>query len=209
MNPQQEFINETFHVMAQPITALRAAVELGLQKKLSGPAAHKVLSDCLQLIDSLMGDLSILREIANLDEPPPIDSHDVTALLEECVAEMAPVAESSGIELQLSADAIPMECNKELLQRAVFVLLDTTIAQSSRGGRVSVSLRRCDDGLRLELFPGTLPSQRQELCCKLLQFSGGTAVGFGSCGTSVTFRESASRHIPATSLAHEQFLTAH
>jgi DNA-binding winged helix-turn-helix (wHTH) protein len=33
MNPQREFMSETFHLLAQPITALRATVELGLSKE--------------------------------------------------------------------------------------------------------------------------------------------------------------------------------
>ena len=32
MNGQREFMSETFHTLAQPITALRATVELGLRK---------------------------------------------------------------------------------------------------------------------------------------------------------------------------------
>ena len=33
MNPQREFMSETFHVLAQPITVLRARVEMGLNER--------------------------------------------------------------------------------------------------------------------------------------------------------------------------------
>ena len=32
MNPQSEFLSETFHALSQPIAALRVTVELGLRK---------------------------------------------------------------------------------------------------------------------------------------------------------------------------------
>lgn len=213
MNSQQEFINEIFHVLAQPITALRAAVELGLHKELSGPAAREVLADSLQLIDCLMGDLSLLRELANLDEPPPLDSHEAASLLEECISEISPVAETSDIELHLSLETAQIECNAKFLHRAMFVLLDEMIAGSPSGGRISLTLRGSSDGARLELFPGLSqeprPSLRRKLCGKLLQFAGGSAIGFASCGTSVTFRKSDGRQVPANSLAHKRLLTVH
>ena len=43
MNPQEEFMNEAFHVLAQPIMALRAADGIGARQGKDGPAARQFL----------------------------------------------------------------------------------------------------------------------------------------------------------------------
>ena len=72
MNPQREFISETFHALAQPLTSLRVTVELGLDKDGRPTCRAAILEDCLRLIDRLMQDLAVFREIASLGEAPPL-----------------------------------------------------------------------------------------------------------------------------------------
>jgi signal transduction histidine kinase len=193
MNPQREFMSETFHVLAQPITALRARVELGLRREANNAGARQICQDCLGLIDRLMEDLAIFREIASLDEEPPMASCNGRALLESCVEEWAPVAEDCGVALFLHAEEGEMQCCGPMLQRAILVLLDAMIASSPRGGAISIALSRHEDGLRLELSPGAPPGHRQELCRKLMQFAGGSGIQFDSDRISITFRGSKDR----------------
>lgn len=192
MNPQREFMSETFHVLAQPITVLRARVEMGLQKEAEDSGARQIFEECLGLIDRLMEDLAVFREMASLDEEPPLEFCDGRALLESCIAELAPVAEDCGVALQLSLAAGEMRCNPPLLQRAIFVLLDAMIAGTARGGaiRIALSRDRDEEGLRLELRPGAPPGRRPELCRKLMQFAGGSGIQFDSARSSATFRGS-------------------
>jgi hypothetical protein len=189
MNAQQEFMSQTFHVLAQPITALRATVELGLSRDMDPRTMRQVLKDCLRLLDRLMQDLAIFREIAGLDEAPPLWSCDGRALLESSVEEMAPVAEACRVVLHLNAPAAEMQCNEPMFQRAIFILLDAMIGCAARGSSISIGLSLRGDGYRLELCPGTAPGHRQELCRKLMQFAGGTEIQFNSWGTSCTFRK--------------------
>ncbi len=207
MNQQREFMSETFHLLAQPLTALRVTVELGLRKEGNGTVSQQTLEDCLRLIDRLMQDLAVFREISSLDEPPALHSSDGRALLERCVEEMAPVAQDSGIALLLSAEPADIECREPMLQRAVFVLLDEVIACTPRGGRIAISLRKCGDGFLLEFCPGMPPGQRQKLCRKLMQFAGGSSIRFVSGSTSVAFRESSYRQLLELPLADKQLLT--
>jgi signal transduction histidine kinase len=194
MNPQREFMNETFHLLAQPLTALLATVELGLSKEADGAAMQAVLKDCLYLLDRLMQDLAVFREIASLDEEPQLVSCAGRALLESCVQEMAPVAQSCGVALHLGAEAAEMRCNGPILQRAIFVLLDDMIACAPNGSGISLGLSKHNDGVRLQLCPGAPPGRRLELCRKLMQFAGGSGIQFDSGRTSVTFQGSGYRH---------------
>jgi signal transduction histidine kinase len=207
MNPQREFMSETFHTLAQPITALRATVELGLRKNLSEHASHLVLEDCLGLIDRLMQDLALLREIASLDEQSPLQLCDGQGLLEGCVEELAPVAEDRGIALHLNAERSLMRCNAALLQRAIFVLLDEMIAGAAGGSQILVSLHPRKDEFLLEMIPGTPPGQRQKLGHKLMRFAGGSGIHFDSGCTSVTFRNSTYSYVPAIHSSDQRLLT--
>jgi signal transduction histidine kinase len=209
MNPQQEFMDETFHMLAQPITVLRATLELGLGQELSGAEAHRMLADCLLVVDGLMQEMSIFREYAGLDEQPMLQTCDGQALLVQAVDEMTPVAHASGVALHFRAQAALIECNQPMLQRAIFVLLDQMIARApDEGKKVSIALSPCDDGFQLELRPGVPPGQRQKLCRKLIQFAGGKAVRFASGCTSITFPKSDYRYIPPVSSAGEQLLAS-
>lgn len=207
MNGQREFMSETFHTLAQPITALRATVELGLRKNPGEHASHLVLEDCLGLIDRLMQELALLREISSLDEQAPLQPCDGQGLLEGCVEEIAPVAEDRGVTLHLNAEPSLMLCNAAMLQRAIFVLLDEMIAGAAGGSEISVSLHARKDGFLLEIIPGTPRGHRQKLGHKLMRFAGGSGVRFDSDRTSITFRNCSHSDVPAIPSADERLFT--
>jgi signal transduction histidine kinase len=209
MNRQREFVHDTFHLLAQPITALRANVELGLSQEANQPAVQQIFQDCLSLLDRLMQDLAVFREIASLDEEPVLGPCDGRALLESSVEEMAPVAEAYGVALHLSAEAAELQCRGPMLQRAVFVLLDAMIACAPKGGSISIRLDKAEDGFRLALYPGAPPGRRQELCRKLMRFAGCRCIQFDAACTSVTFRKSDHRQASEDTSADKQLLTLH
>jgi signal transduction histidine kinase len=196
MNSQREFMEDAFHLLAQPVTALRVAMELGLSDDTNPPAARKTFADCLGLLDRLMQELAIFREIASLDAAPALAPRDGEALLKGCVEEMAPVAEACGVALDCRAAAAPVLCDEPLLQRAIFLLLDEMIACATRGGRISIRLSEDNGALRLELRPGAPGGRRQQLCRKLLQFAGGSAMELDASRTLCLFRNGAIRHEP-------------
>lgn len=201
MNPQQEFIRETFHALAQPLTSLRMTVELGLEKVADQHAAEQSLVDCLLLIERIMQDLAIFREIANLGEEPAIDACDGPALLQSSTEEMAMVAQASGILLHLNAEPAVIVCHAPTLQRAIFVLLDAIIAGTTRTSKISISLRRCEDEFLLEVRPGAPPGLRQELCRKLMQVAGGRVIAASAGVITTMFRECSLRPFPAAPTA--------
>jgi K+-sensing histidine kinase KdpD len=206
MNRQREFMSEVIHTLAQPVTALRVSVELGLQKNASGQAAH--LEDCLQLIDRLMQELAVFREIASLDEAPALQSCDGQALLEDCVQELALVAEAGGIALHLDAGPAILQCDTAMFQRAIFVLLDEMIATAAPGSEISIALCSREDGYLLEMRPGTTSGQRQKLCHKLMELAGGSGIRSTAGNTSMNFRKGSYRSIPAIALADKRLLTS-
>jgi signal transduction histidine kinase len=207
MNRQREFMSEVIHTLAQPVTALRVSVELALHKNASKQAAH--LEDCLQLIDRLMQELAVFREIASLDEAPALQSCDGRTLLRDCVQELALVAEASGIVLHLDAAAAILQCDTAMFQRAIFVLLDEMVAAAAPGSEISITLCSREDGYLLEMRPGTSLGQRQKLCHKLMELAGGSGIRSTADGTSMTFRTDSYQDVQAIALADKRLLTSH
>lgn len=189
MKAQQEFVSDIFHTLAQPITALRTAVELGLQKDLNGAEAEKILGDCLQLIDRLMQDLSMLREIAELDSLalPPLLHHEALPILNAALEDMLPVAEAGGIQVNCTAEAGSIDCRQALLSRAVFLILDDLIGHLTAGGVITLSLRHVEGGMQLEICPGMVLQPKQKLCDKLLQTAGAQSVAHTSKNLTAEF----------------------
>ncbi len=193
MSQESEFISETFHMLAQPVTALRATVELGLNKELDAQVSHDILKDCLFMIDRLMQDVAVFREIASLVDIPLLTAHDGHTLLASCVDEMEIVAETSNVALSLMAEPVVIECNEPSFRRALFVLLDEMIAATAPGGGISISLKHRQDAAVLEVHPGMPHGQRRKLCMKLLQFAGGSDIYMECDRTSVEFRDQSYR----------------
>ncbi len=208
MNPQSEFISEAFHTIAQPIAALRATVELGLREDASKPP-RQILEECLLHTDRLMQEMALLRECANLYEKPQLESCDGQALLRASVEEMAPVAESGGVVLQLDASPAIILCHAPTFQRAIFSLLDNVIARAGRDHIISIFLHRCEDGFMLIVSPGARQGPRRTLCRKLMHFAGGSAIDSATGDISVIFRAASCRQSPAITLADKQLLTSH
>ena len=199
MNQQFELVEEALHVLAQPVTALHAALELGLCDHAKSPEARKVFEDCLVILDRLTQELAVYREIAGLEAEPPLELCDGEALLKSCVEEMAPVAEASGVALNVTADKVHVECNAPMLQRAVFLLLDEMIACAPPKG-ISIRLKKVLDirgpsEAQLEFRPGTAPGRRQQLCRKLMQFAGASGISFDSSRTYCCFRNGESLQV--------------
>jgi signal transduction histidine kinase len=207
MNPHCEIMSEAFHALAQPITALRANVELGLGNQ-DAQAITRVLENCLPLIDRLMQDLAVSREIASLDEEPLLECCDGQALLQSSVEEMSPVAQAGGIALRLDMQPASVLCHAPMFQRAIFLLLDEIIAAPGRERTISISLHPGKEGFLLEIRPGTPPGLRQKLCQRLMQFAGGCVTNFAAGGVSVTFRESSSWHSPVITFADKRLQTS-
>ncbi len=205
MNCRRQWISDAFHVLAQPITALRVAAEFGLRER----SERKALKECVQLLDRLTRDLAIFREIAGLDEEAPLQPCEGHNLLQTCVDEMAPIAQARTAALQFTAQPVLMQCNPALFERAVFILLDELLAASRGGAKISLSLEYCEEGALLAVRPGMRPGQRRELFCHLMQFAGGSSLRAEAACTYVMFPSVPYRQFPIPAGAHEQVLTSH
>jgi hypothetical protein len=196
VNDRGELLSDAFHLLAQPIVALRARVELGLLRPLNEIESRRTLESCLVLLGRLMGELALVRELATLEaEEAPLEACDGLRLVKEIVEELAPVAEEAGITLRLDAEPAWILASEAALRRALFVLLDATLGTSHRGGQVTLALRGETRGepsrYRMDLRPGVPPGGRRELCRKLVELAGGNELAFDDDRSAAAFRTAA------------------
>jgi signal transduction histidine kinase len=176
MSAQGELLSDILHLLAQPIVAMRATVEFALRKPLDENESKRTLQSCLQLLDRLMDEVALSREIVSLEEEPLRKDCDASPVLREIAEEMEPVAGAGGVTMELKLDSGTLWCSEDALRRALFLMLDTTLAGIPVGGRLQLQLRRDGEGYQLEMRPGAAPGGRRELCRGLLQAAGGSAV---------------------------------
>ncbi len=205
MNAETNYLNEAFHTLSQPVMAMRATLELALEG--DGTDARQALGETLLLLEQLTRDLALVREMAGLGNVIDRSVCAAEPLLWECIEEMQPVAQAGRVKLHASVATVKMLCCESLLRRALFVVLDTLIAEATPGSEVYVQLAADDGTTRLELRPAPMERMRAHLCCRLLEHAGASVSHAADGGVVAVFRSETGRQIPANTSVDEGLLT--
>ena len=149
------------HRLAQPMTALRGGIELGLMGKRSAADYRSLLEQSLQLADNMAQLIISLRDLGESGAPggtPQCVLLEATAT--EVLAEMEGLAQSRELRLQLNAEGAVKVCaNPERLREALQSLLAWVIQNSAGGGVIAVELSASEGEARIFLSPPRLDLQ--------------------------------------------------
>ena len=159
--PCRECLAALAHRLAQPMTALRGGIELGLMGKRSAADYRSLLEQSLQLADSMAQLIISLRDLGESGAPggsPQCVLLEATAT--EVLAEMEGWAQSRELRLQLNAEGTVKVClNPERLREALQSLLAWVIQNSAGGGVITVELSASEGEARVFLSPPRLDWQ--------------------------------------------------
>jgi phosphoglycerate-specific signal transduction histidine kinase len=149
------------HRLAQPMTALRGGMELGLMGKRSMEDYRSLLEQSLQLADSMAQLIVSLRELAESTAPGgPTQSVLLEAAATETLAEMEGLAQSRDLHLQLHTEGeARVWANPERLREALLGLLAWVIQNSAGGGPIAVNISVSDGNARVAVAPPRLDLQ--------------------------------------------------
>jgi len=149
------------HRLAQPMTALRGGIELGLMGKRSAVDYRSVLEQSLQLADSMAQLIVSLRDLGESGAPggtPHCVLLETMAV--EVLAEMEGLAQSRELRLQLKSEGAVKVCaNPERLREALQSLLAWVIQNSAGGGVIDMELSASEGEARVFLSPPQLDLQ--------------------------------------------------
>ena len=149
------------HRLAQPMTALRGGIELGLLRKRSAADYRSVLEQSLQLADQMAQLIVSLRDLGESGAPGgPSQSVLLEAVATEVLGEMEGLAQSRELRLQLRAEGVvKVSANPERLREALQSLLAWVIQNSAGGGIIALDLSVSEGEARIFLSPARLDMQ--------------------------------------------------
>ena len=149
------------HRLAQPMTALRGGIELGLMGKRSAEDYRLLLEQTMGLADNLMQLIISLRDLGESSAPGgapqciPLES-----AAGEALAEMEGLAQARDLRLQFSCEGKAMVCaNPERLREALQNLLAWIIQNSAGGGSIAMEISESGGEVRMLLTPPRLDLQ--------------------------------------------------
>jgi two-component system OmpR family sensor kinase len=145
VDAQKRFLADAAHELRTPLAAMQ--IEVGNLAGADGADRDERVAALAAGVKRAGGLVNQLLDLARLDEPPPAksESFDLAALLLDCLAEYAPLAEDKGVDIgsDFAADATIRGVEREV--RSLFAnLIDNAIRYTPPGGKVDVALFRRD-----------------------------------------------------------------
>lgn len=157
LEQQRRLLRDVSHELRSPLARLNIALELVRRK--SPPEAESALSRIereSQRLDEMIGQLLTLSRLeagVGMENAAPID---LPALLESVVADASFEADKQGatVELELPdrEDSLQLNCNEELLRRAIENIVRNAIRFTDKGAAVTVRLQRDEAAARVTIL---------------------------------------------------------
>jgi phosphoglycerate-specific signal transduction histidine kinase len=157
----RECLGAMAHRLAQPMTALRGGIELGLMGKRTVADYRALLEQSLQLADSMVQMIVSLRDLGESSAPGGTPkSVRLESTVTEVLAEMESLAQSQNLRLQLDAEgAAEVSADPARLREALQSLLTWIIQNSAGGGAIAVRLSAADGVAQVFLSPPRIDLQ--------------------------------------------------
>ena len=143
---RSQFVSNASHELKTPLSTMKILIETLLYQDPMDPGmAKEFMTDINQEIDRLNRIVSDLLTLVNIDSGMKMNlaDMDISALLQEQVKRLGPLARENGIELDCAAKEI-LEVNGDALklQQVVYNIIDNAIKYTPRGGEVHCSAVR-------------------------------------------------------------------
>jgi signal transduction histidine kinase len=164
MQRQRDFVADAAHELRTPLAIMRTVGEVGM----SEPSMDELQATIAQMLGEnqhltrLVEDLSLLArtdtDAVSIERRPV----DLSALVAETAAELQPLAEAKGVQLQTEvAEHVRGLGDILRLRQLLLILLDNALKHTPEGGSVSVRLFAQGDRARLQVAdsgPGIDPA---------------------------------------------------
>ena len=183
---QQRFVADAAHELRSPLAALKLQVQ-GLQRAPDEAARERALERLGSGIDRatrLIEQLLVLaRQQASAASGVPPEPVSLDDLLRSAVSDMAPTAQSRGIDIGLAqADAGQVNGHAEALRILARNLLENAVKYTPSGGRVDAALRAEAGTLVLSVEdsgPGIPEAERARVLDRFVRLPGAPSTGSG------------------------------
>jgi signal transduction histidine kinase len=162
---ERRFTHDAAHELRTPLSVLSAQTELALSDPAVGEAARVRLASLLAQVRKLSRLVADLLTLSREDAGPRVlAACDMEEIVEEEVAQLAPVAAAHGVTLAYTGAEVPESRGEAArVAQAVRNLLDNAIRYSPQGATVAVRLGVAGDRVTLAVTnpgPGLAPEEQ-------------------------------------------------
>ncbi len=148
VDEQHRFISDASHELRTPLTALKAMLEVHLRdKQLTLQSAKSVIRDSIEEVNtlqSLSDSLLTLAQYQKSNSATHFEKLDLTALLEDAVKRVAPLAHEKDITIKQTAARVTVTGIRYSLTNLFITLLDNAIKYSPKSGTVHIRIKKTD-----------------------------------------------------------------
>lgn len=152
---QQRFIADASHELRTPLTILRGEIEVALRKPRSADEYREVLQSNKEEIESLSRLTDNLLILARSDAGQLAqhrDEVDVLDVVRDVATKLQAVAEKRNVTLDIASDTeTKLLGDRTQLERVMFNLIDNAISYSPADEAVSITIKRDDAHVRIEV----------------------------------------------------------
>lgn len=145
---QRQFTADASHELRTPLTSIKGQTEVALQRDRNPEDYREVLRAVNSEVDRmirLVGSLLTLARADSRQAPISRERVDLSQLVNDAAEQMSAAASAKGIALNVTADAVTLIGDEDLLLQLVLNLFDNAIKYTPQGGSVSV-ICRADGG---------------------------------------------------------------
>jgi heavy metal sensor kinase len=141
------------HELRTPLAALMTTIDVTLRKPRSAEEYRDALEDCRASGDQIHQAVERLLALARLDagvDQLRSQAIDATALAQQCVAMVKPLAEARGLKVEVEGDSTaPLQTDPDKLREVLNNLLHNAIHYNRPNGSVAVAVHRENGHLHL------------------------------------------------------------
>ncbi|HET9468467.1 MAG TPA: HAMP domain-containing sensor histidine kinase [Vicinamibacterales bacterium] len=151
---QRRFIADASHELRTPISVLRAETEWALDRERSVQQYKEALTvgrrAGLRMQDIVERLLALVRAdvTPEVHEPAPVA---MRRLIDDVVTWLAPIAQTSGVRLNVAGDSFTVNGDAEQLREALNNVIANAILYNKPGGSVTISMREAAGAARIEV----------------------------------------------------------
>jgi len=184
----RRFVADASHELRTPITALK-----NFNTLLQGPAAGdpqvqaEFLAESQRQLERLAWITHNLLDLSRLDAglaALDLADHDAREMVREAAAAFKVQAQEKNVTLAVreSPSPLPVRCDRERIESALFNLLDNALKFTPAGGAVEIGAQQVDEGVRLwvqDSGPGIAPADQERIFERFYRGQQGSAEGVG------------------------------
>jgi two-component system, OmpR family, phosphate regulon sensor histidine kinase PhoR len=154
---RREFVSNASHELRTPITAIKALTEILLAGGKDDPEVKERFFQDLQnqadRLSALVNDLLNLAAIEGREIPQELSTVDLSALAQETISQIAPLAEARGVKLSLdSPETLTLVTNHLALRQILTNLLDNAVKYTESEGEAGLRAARQGDEIALTVW---------------------------------------------------------